>query len=125
MELLEGCQEFLEEYIENGLRRAISADTELANDLQIEPEFQSVKRLLQVKRHFHRKSHNEPAMTPEKTPEIEVFNTLLDTGLMSTKEGFEQLHQHAESNLRFLYKIRELPKKIRTYKTLFRSSFGI
>jgi hypothetical protein len=40
----------------------------------------------------------------------ELFSTLLDTALMSSEEGFEQLHQHAET-WGFLYKIRELLKK--------------
>jgi hypothetical protein len=45
VKLIEGCHEFLKEYKENGLQRAISAAMELAIDLEVEPEFQSVKRI--------------------------------------------------------------------------------
>jgi hypothetical protein len=41
VELIEGC-EFLKEYKENGLQRAISAATELAIDLEVEPVFSKV-----------------------------------------------------------------------------------
>jgi hypothetical protein len=50
-----------------------------------------------VKRNFVYKDHDEPMMTPEKKLEIESFNTLLDTALLSSKGRFEQLHQHAET----------------------------
>jgi hypothetical protein len=43
VELLEGCHEFLTELKANSLQRAISAAMELANDLQVESEFQSMK----------------------------------------------------------------------------------
>jgi hypothetical protein len=45
VELIKGCHEFLKEYEENGLQRAISAATEIAIDLEVEPEFQDVKRI--------------------------------------------------------------------------------
>jgi hypothetical protein len=41
--LLEGRHKFLKEYQENGSQKGISVRTELVNDLQIEPMFQSVK----------------------------------------------------------------------------------
>jgi hypothetical protein len=110
VELIEGCHEFLKEYKENGSQRATSAATELAIDLEVEPEFQNVKRIRYVKCNFDYEAHDEPIMTPEKKFEIEFFNTLLDAALMSLKEKFEQLHQHAET-WGFLYKINELPKK--------------
>jgi hypothetical protein len=43
VELIEGCHEFLKEYKENCVQRAISAAMEFAIDLEVEPEFQSVK----------------------------------------------------------------------------------
>jgi hypothetical protein len=122
VELVEGCHEFPEEYKENGLQRAISAAMELANELQAEPEFQSVKRVRHVEPHFGNEAHDEPVMASENKFEIEFYKTLLDTALMSVKERFEQLHQHAETCC-FLYRICELLEK-RTYKTLFRSSVG-
>jgi hypothetical protein len=53
-------------YKENYVQRAISAATELSIDLEVEPEFQSVKRMRYVKRHFDCEAHDEPIMTPEK-----------------------------------------------------------
>jgi hypothetical protein len=88
---------------------------EFAIYLEVEPEFQSVKRKGYVKRHFDYEAHNEPIMTSEKKYEIKFFNMLLDTALMSIKESFEQLHQHTET-LCFLYKINELPKKEKLIK---------
>jgi hypothetical protein len=46
VDLTEVCHEFLKEHKENGLQRATSAATELATDLEVEPEFQSVKRMI-------------------------------------------------------------------------------
>jgi hypothetical protein len=43
VQLLEGCHKFLKDYKINGLQRAISAATDLANDLQVEIELQSIK----------------------------------------------------------------------------------
>jgi hypothetical protein len=85
VELLEGCHEFLKECKENGLQIAISAAMELANDLQVDPEFQNVKRVRHVKRHFHYEAHDEPVMTPEKKFEIEFFSRLFHPTLMSKK----------------------------------------
>jgi hypothetical protein len=109
-DLTEGCHEFLKEYKENGLQRAISAAMELAIDLEVEPEFQSVKRIRYMKHHFDYEAHDEPIMTPDKKFEIVFFNTLLDTALMSIQERFEHLHQHMETR-GLLYKINELMKK--------------
>jgi hypothetical protein len=39
VELIEGCHEFLKEYKENCVQRAISAATEFAIDLEVEPDF--------------------------------------------------------------------------------------
>jgi hypothetical protein len=58
VELTEGCHEFLKEYKENGLQRAISAATELAILLDVEPEFQGVKRIQYVRRHFDYEAHD-------------------------------------------------------------------
>jgi hypothetical protein len=110
VELLEGWHVFLKEYTENGLQSAMSAATELANDLQLESEFQSVKKVQHVKCHFHYEAQDEPIMTPQKKFEIEFFAILLNTALILIKEGLKQLHQHAET-WDFLYKSSKLPKK--------------
>jgi hypothetical protein len=91
-------------------RELFSAATGLAIDLEVEPEFQSVKRIRYAKRHFDYEAHDELITTPEEILKIEFLNTLLDTALMQIKERFEQLHQHVET-CGFLYKIIEFPKK--------------
>jgi hypothetical protein len=70
VELIEGCHEFRKEYKRNGLQRAVLAATELAIDLEVEREFQSVKRIRYVKCHFHYEAQDEPNMTPEKKFEM-------------------------------------------------------
>jgi hypothetical protein len=97
VELIECCLEFLKECKENCEQRTISAATEFVIDLEVEPEFQSVKRIRYMKCHFDYEAHNKPIMTPEKKIEIEFFNMLLNTALMSIKERLEQLHQHVET----------------------------
>jgi hypothetical protein len=69
VQLLEGCHEFLNEYTENGLQKAILAATDVANDLQVEQQFQSVKRVRHVKRHFRYEARDEPLVTPENKSE--------------------------------------------------------
>jgi hypothetical protein len=93
VDLPEDCHEFLKAYKENGLQRDISAASELANGPQVEPEFQSVKAVRHVKRHFQCEAHDQSVMSSEKKFETEFFNTLLDAALTSVKERFEQLHQ--------------------------------
>jgi ribosomal protein S17 len=48
------------------LQRAVSAAMKLAIDLEVESEFQSVKRIRYVKRHLDYEAHVEPITTPEK-----------------------------------------------------------
>jgi hypothetical protein len=62
-------------------------------------------------------------MTKEKKSEIEFFNKLLYTALISIKEGFKQLNQHTET-WRFLSKISELSEIRRAHERLFRYSVG-
>jgi hypothetical protein len=62
-----------------------------------------------MKLHFHCEARNKPVLTSEKKSEIEFFNTLLNTALMSIKR-YEQFHQHAET-LGFLYKISKYQRK--------------
>jgi hypothetical protein len=45
LELIEGCNKFLEEYKGSGIYRATSAAALFANHLEVEPEFQNVKRI--------------------------------------------------------------------------------
>jgi hypothetical protein len=75
------------------------------------------------KSHFHCAAHDEPITTQETKSEIEFFEKLLYTALMSIKEGLKQLNQHKET-WRFLCKISELSEKRRAHERLFRYSVG-
>ncbi|XP_063775718.1 uncharacterized protein LOC134911440 [Pseudophryne corroboree] len=111
VELIHGCIKFLEEYKKNGFENAISSAKELAKVLEGVPEFQATKRIRYVKRHFDYESRDDQiATTPKKQFEVEFFITLLDVAIMSVRERFQQLNQHAET-WGFLYKITELPNR--------------
>ena len=45
VDLIEGCNEFVEKCIGNGAQRVLSAATEFANDLRVEFWFCGVKRV--------------------------------------------------------------------------------
>ncbi|XP_047135550.1 zinc finger MYM-type protein 1-like [Hydra vulgaris] len=78
--LLKSCCSFLENYRKYGFKDAIIKAKDLAIELQVEPVFKPLKRIIRVKRHF-----DEPAQdgiylfSSEKKLEIDFFNPLLDT----------------------------------------------
>ncbi|KMQ82788.1 zinc finger mym-type protein 1-like protein, partial [Lasius niger] len=57
--------------------------SDLAKELQIEPVFKPMQR---IKRQAGEMATDKPIESPEKKFEIEFFNKLLDTSLMSMKE---------------------------------------
>jgi hypothetical protein len=107
VKLIKVCHKFQKRYEENSLHGDISAVTVLANYFQTEPEFQSVKGVGHLSGHFHYEAHDEP-ITSENKFGIVIFNTLLNTALMSIKRRCRQLHQHKKT-WRFLYKNSENP----------------
>lgn len=52
VKMMASCKEFLEDYKENGFKKAVTDATELAKILDIEPEFREIKRVRYVKRQF-------------------------------------------------------------------------
>nr|XP_012563463.1 unnamed protein product [Hydra vulgaris] len=90
---------------------AIIKTKDLAIELQVEPVFKPLKRIIRVKRHF-----DEPAQdgiylfSPEKKLEIDFFNPLLDTSLISMRERFIQLENYSEV-WGFLYNVDSLQKR--------------
>ena len=52
VEMLKKCCEFLEDYRKNGFHQAIITAKDLAEELQIEPVFKSLKRIRRAKRQF-------------------------------------------------------------------------
>nr|XP_047132592.1 uncharacterized protein LOC124811280 [Hydra vulgaris] len=91
------CCSFLENYRKCGFKDAIIKAKDLAIELQVEPVFKPLKRIIRVNRHF-----DEPAqdgiylISPEKKIEIDFFNPLLDTSLISMRERFIQLENYSE-----------------------------
>ena len=58
VKLTQCCLEFLTHY-KNGLQEAISVAVELTNDLQVEPQFQSVRKLKHVESNFQYEAHDQ------------------------------------------------------------------
>nr|XP_047127691.1 zinc finger MYM-type protein 1-like [Hydra vulgaris] len=108
--LLKSCCSFLENYRKCGFKDAIIKSKNLAIELQVEPVFKPLKRIIRVKRHF-----DEPAQdgiylfSPEKKLEIDFFNPLLETSLISMREKFIQLENYSEV-CGFLYNVDSLQK---------------
>ncbi|XP_047131911.2 uncharacterized protein LOC105844560 [Hydra vulgaris] len=109
--LLKSCCSFLENYRKCGFKDAIIKAKDLAIELQVEPVFKPLKRIIRVKRHF-----DEPAQdgiylfSPEKKLEIDFFNPLLDTSLISMRERFIQLENYSEV-WGFSYNVDSLQKR--------------
>ncbi|KAJ8963600.1 hypothetical protein NQ314_005499 [Rhamnusium bicolor] len=109
-EMLKKCCAFLEEYRKTGFKSAILTSKELAEELEIEPVFKATTRIRCVKRQAGETARDEPITSPEKKFEVEFFNCLLDTTLISLNERFEQLYEYSES-WSFLYNIKKIPEK--------------
>lgn len=83
IKMLENCCNFLEEYRKTGFKKALLTASDLAKELQIEPVFKSKERVRHIKRQAGEMVMDESIESPEKKFEIEFFNSLLDTSLMS------------------------------------------
>lgn len=76
-------------------KQAIVAAADIARELNIEPAFKSAKRIRHVKRQPAKMAVGEHMQCPEIIFEIEFFNALLDTAIMSLNERFQQLENFA------------------------------
>jgi hypothetical protein len=108
--MLKECCSFLEKYRKTGLKESIIVANDLAEELQIEPVFKPLKRTRRVKRHFDEIAQDEPIVCPARKFEVEFFNPLLDTSLMSLKDRFVQLNEYSET-WGFLFNINNLPER--------------
>ena len=108
--MFQNCCNFLEEYRQTGFGKALVTASDLATELKIEPAFTPMKRLRRIKRQADEMATDEPIQSPQKKFEIEFFNELLDTCLMSAKERFQPLHDYLET-WSFLYNIKKNPRK--------------
>ncbi|XP_011343812.3 zinc finger MYM-type protein 1 [Ooceraea biroi] len=109
-EILENCCNFLEEYRKTGFKKALLIASDLAKELQIEPVFKPMNRVQRIKRQAGEMATDEPIESSEKKFEIEFFNKLLDTSLMSMKERFKQLHDYSKT-WSFLYNVKKIPER--------------
>ena len=110
VEMLKKCCAYLEDYRKNGFNQSIIIAKDLAEELQIKPVFKSLKRIRRAKRQLDGIAQDEPIVCPKKKLEVEFFNPLLDTALMSRKERFEQLNKYSEA-WAFLYNVDNLPER--------------
>nr|XP_012561421.1 zinc finger MYM-type protein 1-like [Hydra vulgaris] len=95
--LLKSCCLFLENYRKCGFKDAIIKAKDLAIELQVEPVFKPLKRIIRVKRHFDKPAQDGIYLfSPKKKLEIDFFNPLLDTSLISMRERFIQLENYSE-----------------------------
>lgn len=109
-EMLENCCNFFEEYRKTGFKKAYCTASDLAKELQVNPEFKPAKRLRRIKRQAGEIATDEPIESPEKKIEVEFFNKLLDVALMSIKERFQQLKDYSDT-WSFLHDIKKNPEK--------------
>jgi hAT family C-terminal dimerisation region len=109
-EMLEKCCLYLENYRQTGFEQAIVAATEIASELNVQPLFKTQKRLRRVKRRQGEEAVDEPINEPKKKFEVEFFNALLDTVLMSMKERFQQLQDFSIA-WSFLFNIKNIQNK--------------
>jgi len=112
----------LEEYKNTGYKSATLPAKALAEELDIEPMFKATTRIWRVKRKVGETACDEPITSPEKKFEVEFFNCLLDTTLISVNERFEQLN---ESWYFFFVQYKKDSGKTRPSQTLWWSSIEI
>jgi hypothetical protein len=72
--------------------------------------FRATTRIRRVRRQAGEIACDEPITSPEKKIEVEIFNCLLDTTLISVIERFEPLNEFSES-WSSLYNIKKIPEK--------------
>ena len=85
VEMLKKYCAFLEDYRKNGFNQSIITAKHLSEELQIEPVFESLKRIRRAKRQLDKITQDEPIVCPKKKLEA----------LVSLKERFEQLNEYS------------------------------
>ena len=79
--------------------------------MNVEPIFKTKHRIRRVKRQFDYESRDDRiSESPQKQFEIEFFNPLVDTLIVSIEERFAQFYEHTIF-WDFLYNIKKLPDK--------------
>lgn len=110
LKLIESVKAFLGSMrTENGLSSVITDAKELADKLEISPEFtdEVLVRPRKMKRQFSYEGKDEPVKSGRESFKVNFFFMVLDTAINSLGERFEQMEDHSK-HFQFLYDINEL-----------------
>lgn len=97
--------DFLKEYRRNGFSKVKLAAKEIASVIGILEEFpqdHQVRKRLKKSNFSYESTGETPLHNPEKSFEVEFFNTIIDTAINSLQDRFTQLNHHC-SSFGFLY----------------------
>jgi len=99
LECIKSATEFMKKYKENGFVSAQISATELAQELEMEPDeikFPAATSLRRRKVHkqFDYESTDESLTDSKEKYRVEFFNVLLDQAVMSMTARFEQMERH-------------------------------
>ncbi|XP_076037310.1 zinc finger MYM-type protein 1-like [Oratosquilla oratoria] len=96
---------FLSCRCDDGFQKVLVDSTEVAQDLEIEPQFEKKQsRKRRKKRLFDYEEHEESLEDPSHTFKVEFYYSVLDMAIQSVEERFHQLHSY-KAIFGFLYDI--------------------
>ncbi|XP_030068040.1 uncharacterized protein LOC115476054 [Microcaecilia unicolor] len=101
--------QWLKQYRETGFEQVLVGATELANDLEVTPEFQT-NTLRKRKRHFIYESADNPITDPKEAYKVNCFNQVLDKAMQSLEPRFKQLKKNVDL-FGFLSTFQQIPKQ--------------
>lgn len=110
LKLIESVKTFLSNMrSETGLNGVITDAKELAEKIDVSPEFpdEVVVRARKIKRQFFYECQDEPVKSGEESFKVNFFFVVLDTTISSLSERFEQLQNHGK-HFQFLYNLKQL-----------------
>lgn len=111
VQLIDRAKTTLSTYRNSGFSEAVSTAKALCETMNIEPELKE-KRLRSTKRHFAYEAADEPLTDALKRLEVEFFNAVVDSALVSLEERFETLN-HVKNKFGILLnfsKVHEMSK---------------
>ncbi|XP_076069261.1 zinc finger MYM-type protein 1-like [Oratosquilla oratoria] len=90
---------------DDGFQKVLVDATKVAQDLEIEPQFEKKQsRKRRKKRLFDYEAHEESLEDPSQTFKVEFYYSVLDMAIQSVEERFHQLHSY-KAIFGFLYDI--------------------
>lgn len=108
LKLIDNVKEFLNGMrSENGLNSIITDARELAEKLEVPPEFKTEAQVRprKTKRQFSYESEYEPAISGKESFKVDFFFVVLDKAINSLEERFELLQNHG-NHFQFLYDLK-------------------